>query len=204
MPGIVQVMGADFMKMKVLPEIPGRFIVLLVVVCQLIGSSCHRKLYPEQSFQNIENSAERKKLNDFLTSGTEKELNTKNVSADEILKTAEQYLGVPHCMGGTTMKCMDCSGFLTAVFARLGIALPHNSEEQARYGKVVSRIDELKKGDLIFFARTYKTNNFISHSGICTGSDKFIHASSKKGVIITSLFDPWWSQRFVFGTRVLR
>lgn len=178
--------------------------VLLVVVCQLISAACQRQLYPEKSFQNIESSDERKKLKDFLNSGTEKDLNTKTASAVEIIETAVQYLGVPHCMGGTTMKCMDCSGLLVTVFSRLGITLPHNSEEQARYGKIIKRTDELKKGDLVFFTRTYETRQFVTHSGIYAGSNKFIHASSKDGVTITSIKDPWWSQKFVFGTRVLK
>jgi len=190
--------------MKVIPEITGRFIVLLVVVCQLIIASCSSGLYPEQSFQNIESKTDRNKLNDFLTAGIEKSLNTQTASAYEIIETAEKYLGVPHCMGGTTMKCMDCSGLLVTVFARLGINLPHNSEEQARYGKIINRIDELKNGDLVFFIRTYETHHFITHSGIYAGNNKFIHASSKNGVIITSINDPWWNQKFIFGTRVLK
>lgn len=196
--------GAEFMMMKVFNETNSKLMVLFVVACQLISASCQRQLYPGQSFQNIENSAERKKLNDFLNSGAEKHLDTKTASADAIIETAEQYIGVPHCMGGTTMKCMDCSGLLVTVFAKQGITLPHNSEEQARYGKIISRIDELRKGDLVFFIRTYETSHFITHSGIFAGSSKFIHASSKNGVIITSMNDPWWNQRFVFGTRVLK
>ncbi|MDX9947601.1 MAG: C40 family peptidase [Bacteroidales bacterium] len=190
--------------MKIFAETKGKLIVMLVVACQLISPACQRQLYPEQSFQNIEGSAERKRLDDFLNSGVEKGLNTKTASADEIVETAEKYLGVPHCMGGTTMKCMDCSGLLVTVFAGLGITLPHNSEEQARYGKIISRIDELKKGDLVFFIRSYQTSHFITHSGIYTGSNKFIHASTKNGVIITSINDPWWNQKFIFGTRVLK
>jgi murein DD-endopeptidase / murein LD-carboxypeptidase len=192
------------MMMKVFPETIGRVVVLLVVVCQLVIASCFRRLYPEQSFQNIENKADRKKLNDFLAAGTEKSFNTQTASADGIIETAEKYLGVPHCMGGTTMKCMDCSGLLVTVFASLGINLPHNSEEQARYGKIISRMDELKKGDLVFFIRTYETHHFITHSGIYAGNNKFIHASDKNGVIITSINDPWWNQKFIFGTRVLK
>jgi cell wall-associated NlpC family hydrolase len=190
--------------MKVFPESKGRFIVLLVVVCQLVIASCSRGLYHEQSFQNIESKTERKRLNDFLTTGIEKGLNTQSASADEIIETAEKYLGVPHCMGGTTMKCMDCSGLLVTVFARFGIDLPHNSEEQAMYGKIISRMDELKKGDLVFFIRTYETHHFITHSGIYAGNNKFIHVSAKNGVIITSINDPWWNQKFIFGTRVLK
>ena len=190
--------------MRVFPETIRRFIVLLVVAGLLVIASCSRRLYHEQSFQNIESKADRKRLNDFLTEGIEKDINTQTASADEIIVTAEKYLGVPHCMGGTTMKCMDCSGLLVTVFARFGIILPHNSEEQARYGKIISRTDELKKGDLVFFIRTYETHHFITHSGIYAGNNKFIHVSAKNGVIITSINDFWWNQKFIFGTRVLK
>jgi len=138
-----------------------------------------------------------------MEAGTEKEINTHNTSADEIIKTAQKYIGVPHCMGGTTMKCMDCSGLLVTVFAKHGIPLPHNSEEQARYGKIIAGMDKLIKGDLVFFIRSYRTRSFITHSGIYVGNNKFIHTSSKSGVTITSLDDPWWKEKFIFGTRVL-
>nr|HPR13468.1 NlpC/P60 family protein [Bacteroidales bacterium] len=61
---------------------------------------------------------------------------------------------------------------------------------------------DLKKGDLVFFIRSYQTKNFITHTGICTGNNRFIHASTSKGVTITSLDDPWWSDKFIFGTRI--
>jgi cell wall-associated NlpC family hydrolase len=80
--------------------------------------------------------------------------------------------------------------------------LPHNSEEQARYGKIITGMDKLKRGDLVFFIRSYKTNNFITHTGIYIGNNEFIHTSSKSGVTITSLKDPWWNDKFIFATRV--
>jgi murein DD-endopeptidase / murein LD-carboxypeptidase len=189
--------------MKVFYKTKGKFIVLLIAVCHLIITSCSRQLYPEPSFQNIKNPADKGKLNDFLAAGTEKEINTHNTSRDEIIETARKYLGVPHCIGGTTMKCIDCSGLLVVVFGEHGISLPHNSEEQARYGKILAGTNELKKGDLIFFIRSYNTNLFITHSGIYIGDNKFIHTSSNNGVTITLLNDPWWKERFIFGTRVI-
>jgi cell wall-associated NlpC family hydrolase len=189
--------------MKIFFETRGKSIVLLIAVCQLLITYCSTQLYPEPSFQNIESQAEKKKLKDFMDAGTEKVINTHNTSADEIIKTARQYLGVPHCMGGTTMKCIDCSGLLSAVFAKHGIHLPHNSEEQARYGKIITGMNDLKKGDLVFFIRSYKTHYFITHSGIYTGNNEFIHTSSTVGVTITSLSDPWWQEKFIFGTRVI-
>lgn len=138
----------------------------------------------------------------FLNEGIEKEIDTKGADAEMIVETAREYFGVPHCMGGTTMKCMDCSGLLVRVFARHGIRLPHNSEDQARFGKIIGSRNDLEKGDLVFFTRSYKTRNFITHSGIYAGDNKFIHTSSGKGVTLTSMDDSWWKEKFVFGTRL--
>jgi cell wall-associated NlpC family hydrolase len=188
---------------KILIETKTRSVVFLIVVCQLLNTYCTRQHLPASSFHNIEGHSEEKKLNSFLGAGVEKKSETHNTNADEIIMTAQKYLGVPHCMGGTTMKCMDCSGLVYTVFAKHGIILPHNSEDQARYGKIISGIDKLRRGDLVFFVRSYKTRDLITHTGIFIGNNQFIHTSSKKGVTVTSINDPWWKEKFIFGTRVL-
>ncbi|TFG42235.1 MAG: NlpC/P60 family protein, partial [Bacteroidia bacterium] len=158
----------------------------------------------ESSLMNIESPAEKKKMDAFMNSGIEKVIDTHNATPDKIIKTARQYLGVPHCMGGTTKKCMDCSGLLVTVFASYGIKLPHNSEDQARYGIIIARMENLQKGDMVFFVRSYRTSKFITHSGIYIGDNKFIHTSTSDGVTITSLNDPWWNEKYLFATRVFR
>jgi cell wall-associated NlpC family hydrolase len=97
---------------------------------------------------------------------------------------------------------MDCSGLTYISFAKNKIEIPRNSQEQARYGRVIFNRDDLKKGDLVFFTKSYSTSDYITHVGIYLGKGKFIHASTSAGVIETPLNNPWWSQRFVFGTRV--
>jgi len=179
-----------------------RIIILLVFIFQLLISYCAKRVYPEPVFNNIETSAESARLKEFLGSGSEKELDTRNTSPDRIIETARQFMGVPHCMGGSSARCMDCSGLLVAVFKKNGIVLPHNSEEQARYGRIIAVKDDLRKGDLVFFIRSYKTSHFITHSGIYSGNNEFIHTSSTQGVTITSLDDSWWKGKFIFGTRV--
>ena len=171
--------------MKVTFEMQVKLVIILLSVVLVLNTFCSKQIHP-QSDPVI--STERK---------------ARNITPDEIISTAQKYLGVPHCMGGTTTRCFDCSGLLVKVFASHGIYLPHNSEEQSGYGKKISVRDELKKGDLVFFIRTYKTNRFITHSGIYIGNNKFIHASSSKGVTITSLRNPWWNEKFIFGTRLL-
>lgn len=155
-----------------------------------------------EPFQNITTPEEEKKLKHFMDKGSEKSIDTQDCSPDEIIATAQKFLGIPYCMGGMTSKCMDCSGLVVAVFAKHGIRLPHTSEEQARYGKIIPTIDELKKGDLVFFIRSYKTSRFITHAGIYIGNNEFIHSSSKKGVSFSSLNYIWWSKKYIFGTRL--
>lgn len=188
--------------MKVIPEAKGKLLILLLAVCQLLATYCTKQLYTDAPFYNIESQSEKNKLKEFMDGGTGKAINIRNASPDEIISTARKYLGVPHCMGGTTMKCIDCSGLLVAVFGKYGIKVPHSSEEQARYGRIIKDINDLKRGDLVFFIRSYKTSNLITHSGIYTGDNKFIHTSSTVGVTITPMSDPYWSEKFLFGTRV--
>jgi len=191
------------MNISRIPLSRGRALsILLLAACQLMVTSCSRRAWTEASPVITENPAVRKQLNEFMEAGAEKPLDTRSVTADEIINTARKYLGVPHCMGGKSMKCIDCSGLLAVVFASHGVQLPHNSEEQARYGKIIGERESLKKGDLVFFIRTYSTSRFITHSGIYLGDNKFIHTSTSLGVTITSLDDPWWNERYLFATRV--
>lgn len=176
--------------------------LLALALFQLLVSSCSDRLYPDISAGRPVGRSESSELRSFLNSDVEKDLDTGKASPEMIIRTARRYLGVPHCMGGTTEKCMDCSGLLYRVFLLNGIKVPHNSEEQARYGKIVSDEGRLKPGDLVFFIRTYSTKQFITHSGIYTGNGRFIHTSSSNGVVETSINDPWWRERYIFATRI--
>lgn len=147
---------------------------------------------------------ESKAFKAFMAKGAEKKIATNGLTPGEVIKTARTYLGVPHCMGGHSKKCTDCSGFVMAVFAEYGIKLPHSSEEQARYGTIIPDKSKLKKGDLVFFINSYKTSKYITHAGIYLGNNQFIHTSSKKGVSVTSLDNSWWKDKFIFGTRILK
>jgi murein DD-endopeptidase / murein LD-carboxypeptidase len=171
------------------------------------GLTAEGDLYPEvifaaPYFHNIESRAEERRLTGFLEGGFGKRLDSNDASPRDIITTAYEYLGVRHCMGGRTKRCIDCSGLLMAVFGEHGISLPHSSEEQARYGRILAAGERLMEGDLVFFVRSYRTNRFITHSGIYVGNNSFIHASSSSGVVVTPMDNSFWDQRFVFATRV--
>jgi hypothetical protein len=81
--------------MKIFFETKEKCIVLLIAVCQLLVTYCSIQFYPEQTFQNIESQAEKKKLKDFMDEGIEKVINTRNTSPDEIIKQRKNSLVYP-------------------------------------------------------------------------------------------------------------
>ncbi len=143
-----------------------------------------------------------KGLNNFFNQGCEKTITTGDVNPEDFLKSAIKYLGTPHRMGGTSQNGIDCSGLVMRAFSDNKIKIAHNAEDQARYGKVVLEKNNLRKGDLVFFINTYRTSKYITHVGIYLGNYQMIHASSSKGVSITSLNNSWWKDKFIFGTRL--
>jgi murein DD-endopeptidase / murein LD-carboxypeptidase len=174
-----------------------RLCMLTLLAVALTVTSCSRRHLPVSSPVVTD-----RQIQSFISSGTGKRLNTGGTKPSQVIRTAKQFMGTPYCMGGTTSRCLDCSGLTYVSFAAHKIALPHRSQDQARYGQIILNRDALKPGDLVFFTKSYNSPDYITHVGIYIGNSSFIHASTSSGVIITPLENPWWSQRYVFGTRV--
>ena len=129
----------------------------------------------------------------------------KSSTIDGILSEAHTYIGTPYRFGGMTRSGIDCSAFVLSVYgSATGINLPRISSAQAQEGERVER-EELEKGDLLFFQTR---GSRISHVGIVQditpeGEIKFIHASTSKGVTISSLNEKYWGARYRFAKRIL-
>ncbi|MBB6369876.1 C40 family peptidase [Chryseobacterium shigense] len=126
-------------------------------------------------------------------------------SVNDILKDAERYIGTPYKFGGSTSSGFDCSGFTVKVFEENDLSLPRRSADQAEAGKKID-IKEVKPGDLLFFATAGGSR--VSHVGIvhdigADGEVKFIHASTSKGVMISSLNEKYWNKAYLHAQRVL-
>ncbi|WP_299197667.1 C40 family peptidase [Thermocrinis sp.] len=119
---------------------------------------------------------------------------------DAIRLSSLLFYGTPYRFGGNSSRALDCSAFVQKVFRANGIELPRDSRSQAKYGYKVS-LSELKPGDLLFF-KTYRQD--VSHVGIYIGNGKMIHAARKGGgVKISSIYNPYYRQRFLFAKRVV-
>ena len=130
---------------------------------------------------------------------------SKREKTEVVIAKARSYTGTPYKWGGTTSKGMDCSGLLLSSFGAIEHNIPRTSAEQKKIGSRVGK-NEIKKGDLVFFA-TSKKKRKVTHVGLVTEVQgkqvTFIHASTSKGVTESSLDNAYWAKRFRQARRVL-
>jgi cell wall-associated NlpC family hydrolase len=69
-----------------------------------------------------------------------------SVAGNAVLEIAARYVGVPYVAGGSSPDGFDCSGFVSYVYAQLGISLPRSS---GAYYDVGTRVTEPQPGDII-------------------------------------------------------
>jgi hypothetical protein len=115
---------------------------------------------------------------------------------EEIVRTAGRYVGVPYRWGGESPRTgFDCSGLTMVVYRLNGLDLPRSSRQQWKVGRRIDR-NRLQKGDLVFFSTS--GGNRVSHVGIYTGRNKFLHAPSRgRRIQSSSLSDKYFKTRYV-------
>jgi len=118
---------------------------------------------------------------------------------EAIASVARSLQGAPYRNGGSGPEGFDCSGFVQYVFARAGVALPRSVREQFEAGIEVE--GRPRAGDLLFFAIDGER---VSHVGIATGPDRFVHAPSSTGVVREErLSSSYWSRRYAGARRII-
>jgi cell wall-associated NlpC family hydrolase len=137
----------------------------------------------------------------YRSSGPKPQTPPSDVKGDEVVREADNFLGVPYRSGGTTQGGVDCSGLVVTVYQKFGIAMPRTSQDQAHFGQQIDR-SNLLPGDLVFFRTSGNTN--ITHVGIYSGDGEFIHASTRsKQVKYDRLDNKYFRKRYATARRVL-
>jgi len=108
-----------------------------------------------------------------VTGGSNPSYST-NVSGQDVVNYASQFVGNPYVYGGTSLtNGCDCSYFTQACFGHFGISLPRTSYAQRSSGQGVSYANA-KAGDIICYA---------GHVAIYMGNGKIVHAANAKSGI---------------------
>jgi cell wall-associated NlpC family hydrolase len=119
---------------------------------------------------------------------------------EKMLMEIIKYLGTPYKYGGTTKNGIDCSAFTQTVYRDVfNIKLERSARLQYTQGEVISKGDELKYGDLVFFNTRKRVKP--GHVGIYIGDNLFAHASSTKGVTISEIDYDYYSRTFMGARR---
>jgi len=122
-------------------------------------------------------------------------------SKEKLLMEIIRYMNTPYKFGGNSKKGIDCSAFTQTMFRNtMSIDLSRTANEQYNMGKDINEKNELQFGDLVFFDTRKSVKP--GHVGIYLGDDLFAHASSSKGVTISSINSSYYENRFMGGRRV--
>ena len=131
--------------------------------------------------------------------------NFPNFQKAEVIEAAKEYIGTPYHYGGMSKNGIDCSALMLFAYTKNDMELPRTSRAQSKIGRKVNK-SKAEPGDLIFF-KTNRRRSVITHVGLVTenhdGLIKFIHASSSKGVIESSLEESYYQRTFAKIKRII-
>lgn len=117
--------------------------------------------------------------------------------AQSAIDFALSQLGDMYLWGGTGPSRWDCSGLMMGAWKRAGVQLPHYSVAQYESVRHIDE-DELRPGDLIFWALNPDDPGTIHHVAMYLGNGRMIHAPrTGKPVQIDSVY--YWVPPNFFG-----
>lgn len=140
---------------------------------------------------------------DVKPSATKVQAEKRRANITEMIDIAKDQLGDPYRLGREGPDSFDCSGLVYYCLKQAGSS--RGRYNAAGYSQVsdwekISSMNDLEKGDLIFFWNSAKTK--VGHVGIYIGSGMMIDASSSNGKVVKrSCTTSYWKKMFVCARR---
>lgn len=161
--------------------------------------------HPQEREQQAQQQAKPRKHDKAAAAKYSKLFGVRVTKDDDIRLYAEasKWLGVRHKYGGSTRSGVDCSGFVMQVFKEVyGKPLYRSSAEMLTLNCRRVKRDRLKEGDLVFFHTGGGKKNKANHVGIYLKNGRFVHTSTSKGVMVSSLSEPYFVRAWLAAGRV--
>lgn len=110
-----------------------------------------------------------------------------------------EWYGTPYKYGGCAKSGVDCSCFTDILYETVyGRKTARSSSEIMKACDKVNA-EKIREGDLVFFITNGKS---VSHVGVYLKKDFFVHSSTGKGVIISSLNEAYYKKNFYSAGRL--
>lgn len=122
---------------------------------------------------------------------------------DKLINAAKKQLGDTYILGKTGPDSFDCSGLVVYCLRQANVytrRLNAAGLSKTTSWKKISDIDDLQRGDLIFFKSD--DSSTVGHVGIYIGGGEMIDASSANGKVVRrGAKTSYWRRNFVVGRR---
>ena len=175
------------MKVQIPQQIPFRHIFPVFITLLLFGCSSTRHLENKRNKEVYEALGLTKERADNI----------------ELYKEAASWLRTPHVDGGTSRKGTDCSFLVYSIYKTIySKVLERNSSAMLKKNCERISLNKIQEGDLVFFNTGNKSNSSVNHVGIYLKNNMFIHSSTSKGVIVSSLVENYYRNHWICGGRV--
>lgn len=116
-----------------------------------------------------------------------------------LLAGLEKWRGVPYKLGGNNASGIDCSGLIFQLYKEVYLqSTPRTTADLFTRSSLIP-IDSLQEGDLVFFSINSQKP---SHAGLYLWNGFFYHASTSKGVMVSSLQEAYWKKYFTAAGRL--
>jgi cell wall-associated NlpC family hydrolase len=101
-----------------------------------------------------------------------------NENVETAIGHARSLLGTKYLWGGRTGEGVDCSGLVQTSFAKAGIRIPRDADQQSTVGRLVGTrwfTAAMRRGDTLYFIDPM---GHVSHTGIYLGDGQYVHSCS--------------------------
>lgn len=172
--------------------------VMIVFIAVLIPQSHSQPQFSSQKYVPGKN--------DSIVADSLHKLAQRELLIDSVITFGKQFLGLKYKYGGSTPQGFDCSGYVSYIYGKYGLKLPHSS---AAIGTLGNKIDihQAEKGDVMLFKGRSTKSNRVGHVALIIQADSgqitLMHSACQSGVVIEKYnTSHYYTSRYLMCRRV--